>query len=280
MDYHTILSKLTTSWVPQTVWSILSHYREHTSTVVNYLYGANIAKYRLLESYHHPYKQALIDGDFLLPDGIALRTLWRIRNKTGIISGPSMIHNLNGTDLIDWILTDMCTNHSHIHISVYCNFDPTLGLEPGQLIQGAQNYLHTHYNLSLGYAVDKAYSWPDTRSRSDYDQSIAYHTGPKIVLVCTGTPQQEIRIAQHRQMRADRGCLVLAQGGTLDFWAGIEPRAPKLIRKLHLEFVYRLIVNPRKNWKKVLISLTIIWLIIKGVAVYRYRGDHRHNSLS
>ena len=81
-------------------------------------------------------------------------------------------------------------------------------------------------------------------------------------MICTGTPHQELWIHTHRQAIADRGCIVLAQGGTLDFWTGQESRAPLWIRNLHLEFFYRLIANPRKNWKKVLISLMMIWIII------------------
>ena len=38
-------------------------------------------------------------------------------------------------------------------------------------------------------------------------------------------------------------------GGVLDYMAGRVPRAPRLVRSLELEFLYRLVVEPRR-WRR------------------------------
>lgn len=269
MSYYPIIDKLSTQTASDTIWQIISHYHQYGSTVVNYLYGANIIKYQLLEDQQNTYKQALLDGDFLLPDGIALRTLRVLWRQAGIINGPSTISNLNGTDMIDKILTHLTAQGYHIHLSLYCNYDPKLRIQAGELIAGAKTYLATHYNISIDYAVDKLYGGPETRDRTQYAQTKSPQSSHEnkqtinIILVCTGTPHQEWRIAQNRSYIKQHHCLVLAQGWTLDFRSGKEPRAPQRLRSLHGEFIYRLIINPRKNRKKCLISLMMIWLIVK-----------------
>jgi exopolysaccharide biosynthesis WecB/TagA/CpsF family protein len=57
--------------------------------------------------------------------------------------------------------------------------------------------------------------------------------------------------------------LAFSQGGTFDFWAGTEKRAPKIFLKLKLEWFWRLITNPKKNFKKVYYSLFLFWYFWK-----------------
>jgi N-acetylglucosaminyldiphosphoundecaprenol N-acetyl-beta-D-mannosaminyltransferase len=65
-----------------------------------------------------------------------------------------------------------------------------------------------------------------------------------IIFVSLGAPKQELWIA--RNMDKLRANVFIGLGGTLDFISGKIPRAPSLFRKLNLEWLYRVFVEPRR----------------------------------
>ena len=68
--------------------------------------------------------------------------------------------------------------------------------------------------------------------------------GADILVVGLGFPKQECWLAAHRsELRVP---VALGLGGTIDFLAGEQRRAPRRIRNLHLEWLYRLMTNPRR----------------------------------
>lgn len=70
------------------------------------------------------------------------------------------------------------------------------------------------------------------------------NSGADILLVAMGIPKQEKWIRAHR---ASLGCSVLiGVGGTLDVLSGQVRRAPRLIQALRLEWLWRVVSNPRK----------------------------------
>lgn len=61
---------------------------------------------------------------------------------------------------------------------------------------------------------------------------------PHIVMVCLGNPKQEAWIFKHRsKLKAN---VVFGNGGALDFWSGSAKRAPDVIRRIGLEWLFRL----------------------------------------
>lgn len=68
---------------------------------------------------------------------------------------------------------------------------------------------------------------------------------PDMLLVCFGAPAQELWIAQNKdKIPALKVCLAL--GGSLDVYAGRARRAPRLFIKLRLEWLYRLLRDPKR----------------------------------
>lgn len=68
-------------------------------------------------------------------------------------------------------------------------------------------------------------------------------SGADVLFVCLGAPAQEKWIYANRAKMKDV-TLFLALGGSLDGYAGIVKRAPKIFIKLGLEWFYRLIKEP------------------------------------
>ena len=69
-------------------------------------------------------------------------------------------------------------------------------------------------------------------------------SGADILFVCLGVPMQEKWIAEHRHEINAK--LIIGLGGTLDVFAGTVKRAPKFFVKANLEWLYRLIKEPRR----------------------------------
>lgn len=67
---------------------------------------------------------------------------------------------------------------------------------------------------------------------------------PEIVTVALGSPRQEFLIAKLREVHP--GAFYMGVGGSYDVFVGKIRRAPKLLRQLHLEWLYRLITQPRR----------------------------------
>lgn len=83
------------------------------------------------------------------------------------------------------------------------------------------------------------------------------------VFICVGSPQQEM-IAKACEARGDCVGLGLCVGASLDFLAGKQTRSPEWMQKARLEWLYRLVKEPRRMWKRYLVDGPVIfWLWIK-----------------
>lgn len=67
---------------------------------------------------------------------------------------------------------------------------------------------------------------------------------PDIVLVALGVPKQELLIAKHYD-NFSKGIFV-GVGGTFDVISGTKKRAPQIIQKLNIEWLYRIIGNKER----------------------------------
>lgn len=68
------------------------------------------------------------------------------------------------------------------------------------------------------------------------------HCRPDVLVVGLGTPKQELWLRQY-QSQLSVG-VAIASGGTIDFMAGRQRRAPRWVQKLRLEWSHRLLTNP------------------------------------
>ena len=74
-----------------------------------------------------------------------------------------------------------------------------------------------------------------------------------VVAVCLGAPKQEKWIATYRDELPSID-IFMAIGATVDFEAGMKPRAPKFASELGLEWLYRLLSEPKRLWKRYLLD--------------------------
>ncbi len=95
-------------------------------------------------------------------------------------------------------------------------------------------------------------------------------SGADIIWVGLGAPKQEHWMYAHK---GKVHALMFGVGAGFDFHAGTVKRAPKLIRKLYLEWLYRLFQDPKRLWKRYLTSnVKFIFYILKS-ALFRKNKD-------
>lgn len=86
-------------------------------------------------------------------------------------------------------------------------------------------------------------------------------SGANIVLVGRGCPRQEIWVSDHLNMVH---APMLAVGAAFDFHAGVLKQAPAWMQKNGLEWFFRLIQEPKRLWRRYLITNSIfIYLIVR-----------------
>ncbi|MDR3209569.1 MAG: WecB/TagA/CpsF family glycosyltransferase [Oscillospiraceae bacterium] len=89
---------------------------------------------------------------------------------------------------------------------------------------------------------------------------------PDLLFVCLGAPKQELWMAENAARLKVKLCVGL--GGALDVFAGTVRRAPEAWRRLGLEWLYRLLREPRR--------IARMWrlpLFLVSAALERLRGN-------
>lgn len=75
-------------------------------------------------------------------------------------------------------------------------------------------------------------------------------SGAQIVCVGLGCPRQEVWAYE---MRERLGVPILAVGAAFDFHAGTQPQAPRWMQRRGLEWLFRLVSEPRRLWRRYLL---------------------------
>lgn len=85
---------------------------------------------------------------------------------------------------------------------------------------------------------------------------------PDILFVGLGAPKQEKWIYKHKNQY--KVPVSIGVGAAFDFYSGIVKRAPKWMQNVGLEWFWRLMMEPRRLWKRYLIDDPIFfWLVLK-----------------
>jgi exopolysaccharide biosynthesis WecB/TagA/CpsF family protein len=90
---------------------------------------------------------------------------------------------------------------------------------------------------------------------------LAEQTKPALIILGMGMPKQEA-VARYLKTHLTHPCLIISGGAVLDFMAGKVDRAPLILRRLGLEWIYRLYREPKRLFKRYVI----------GNLVFLYRG--------
>ncbi len=205
---------------------------EHAARVVTP--NAEIA----YEALHDENMRTLLNSaELMLPDGAGVVL------ASKILKTP-LKQKVAGVDFADGLLGVLETTGQSLYL---------LGSKPGIGELAAQKMMQKHPRLRIagiadGYFQDEA---------PVIDKINA--SGADVLFVCLGAPKQEQFMARHQ--KALHVKLMAGLGGTLDSFAGTVKRAPKWMIRLNLEWLYRLIKEP-KRFKRMLRLPKYLWAVV------------------
>lgn len=176
------------------------------------------------------YARAVAAADVLLPDGIGIAL-------AGKMSGHAPTANLNGTDLVPELLVQAAKMGKSVFL---------FGGRPGTADAAAARLAFDIPSLRIAGTRDGYAGAADTQAVIDGIND----SGADIVLVALGVPMQEIWL--HRHAGSLNAELTMGVGALFDFLAGNVQRAPKVVRRAKLEWVWRLAMEPRRMAKRYL----------------------------
>lgn len=172
--------------------------------------------------------QALSSADTLFRDGSGMAILYRMLHLS-----PGL--NLNGTDLIPQLIS----RFNGCPIALY-------GTQEPYLTQASAAISKT---LADSSCIDVADGFSDAEAYIERAKA----NRPALIVLGMGMPKQEA-IARMLQTQLDFPCLVVCGGAIIDFLGGKTQRAPRLLRALGLEWIFRLFLEPRRLFTRYVVG--------------------------
>jgi N-acetylglucosaminyldiphosphoundecaprenol N-acetyl-beta-D-mannosaminyltransferase len=169
-----------------------------------------------------------------LADGAPLVALSRL-------VGTPLPGRVTGSDLLD----PVCRGAAERRLSVYL-----LGGRPGSADLAAAQLAHRHPGLRLHAACPGPGFELDPAANAAVLADIRAAT-PNILFVCLGAPKQETWAAAHLSELPP--LVAIGAGASVDYLSGATRRAPVGWQRLGLEWLFRLLQEPRRLWRRYLI---------------------------
>lgn len=167
--------------------------------------------------------EMLLDSqNIIVPDGIGIV-------KAARISGFNINERVPGIEIAEKLLE----YGNKYHKSVYL-----FGAKQ-EVLESLKNNIESKYpNIKLlgmcnGYVRNK---------EEEYKKIIKLN--PDIVLVALGIPTQEKLI--YKYLQEFKSGIFVGVGGSFDVLSGMKKRAPKIFQKLNIEWLYRILKEPKR----------------------------------
>jgi 1,2-diacylglycerol 3-beta-glucosyltransferase len=133
-----------------------------------------------------------------------------------------------------------------------------LGGEGGAAADAARRLVRDHPELAVAGWYEPPRAGLD---EMDGDAIVAMieRSGARVLLVALGNPKQELWIARHRE-RLTPVSVAIGVGCVFDLWAGRARRAPRWMQRSGLEWLHRLLSEPRRLAGRYATDAT--WLVV------------------
>ena len=190
------------------------------------------------------FKKALISSDVLLPDGISMVLAAKLLMNT-------VIHKIAGADIHQYLLNQANTKKQKVFY---------LGASKSTL-ELIKNRIRKEFpNIEVA-----SYSPPYKTFFSEDDNKVMLkHINtfqPDVLFVGMTAPKQEKWVHTHKEnINANT---IVSIGAVFDFYADTVKRAPKWMIDAGLEWLYRLLKEPKRMWRRYLIGNTkFCWYVV------------------
>ena len=178
------------------------------------------------------YHRCLAATDWVCVDGVGMKI-------AGRILGREIRDNVNGTDLFPRLCAELAAGGHSVYL---------LGARPGVAKRVAEWALARHPRLRVVGA--RSGYWGSYEEAGVIESIRAAR--PDVLLVAMGAPLQEKWL--RRNLEATGATVGIGVGGLFDFYSGRIPRAPVWLRRLGGEWIFRLLQEPGRMWRRYILG--------------------------
>ena len=181
---------------------------------------------------HESYRRVLLEADLVYADGMAV--VWAAR-----MLGERLPERVNAGDFIP----AFCRRCAEEGISVYL-----LGSKAEESAGAARAFVAAAPGLRIAGHHDGYFSEAETAEVIDE----VNRSGADVLLVGMGVPRQELFVAQNREALQVPVCWCV--GALFEYYSGSRARAPAWMRRCGFEWLFRLVLEPRRMWRRYLVG--------------------------
>jgi N-acetylglucosaminyldiphosphoundecaprenol N-acetyl-beta-D-mannosaminyltransferase len=192
------------------------------------------------------FRSILQSADLRLIDGFGVTLASKLR-------GISVGERYTGVDFMEGILAMLSNGSSRV---LFLGGSPNLAVELAKCYE--KKYPSIQFNGITGIKNINTYQ-SDQEGKSILKEIAVYR--PHIIFAAFGSPFQEKFFWKNKSELKNTICVGV--GGAFDFLSGNVPRAPKILRVIGLEWLFRLILQPWR-WKRQLRLIRFLWLVALG----------------
>jgi exopolysaccharide biosynthesis WecB/TagA/CpsF family protein len=176
------------------------------------------------------HRRVLAAADLVTPDGAPIAWTLRVKGHRGQprLDGPGTM----------WRLLE-AAQAQQLPVGFY-------GSEPAVLQTLVQRLRAAFPALRVAYSHAPPFRELSADEREQDCREIT-SSGAVLLFVSLGCPKQEFWMAAHRDRLP---CVMLGVGAAFDYHAGTLSRAPAWMRRCGLEWLYRLLHEPRRLWRR------------------------------
>jgi N-acetylglucosaminyldiphosphoundecaprenol N-acetyl-beta-D-mannosaminyltransferase len=198
-------------------------------------YVAVTGMHGIMEAQHEPaFKAVLNAADLVVPDGMPLVWLGRIR-------GRPVNRRVYGPEL----MLEVCRRTASRNVSHFL-----VGGAPGVADRLATALRHRFAELAISGTCSPPFHPLSEGQEEDLLETIN-RAAPDIVWVGFSTPKQEQWMHRHRNRL--NAAVLLGVGAAFDIHSGTRSQAPAWMRENGWEWLFRLIQEPRRLWRRYLL---------------------------
>lgn len=183
----------------------------------------------------HNFASVVNSADLVVPDGRPI--FWAQR-----LLGFNEAQQVRGQDLMNYLCANAARNQ--LNIGLYG------GSSEAVLSKVRAELLKLHPELQIPYAYSPPFKNLSSLEMADIADAINT-AGVNILFVGIGCPKQELWMAAQK---GSVNCVMLGVGAAFDFISGSKSHAPRWMQYAGLEWLFRLISEPSRLWKRYLIQ--------------------------
>jgi N-acetylglucosaminyldiphosphoundecaprenol N-acetyl-beta-D-mannosaminyltransferase len=199
-------------------------------------------------------QRILIDADLVLADGFPIV-------KLAPFFGPGLKGRVTGSDLTPML----AARAEQEGFSLY-----GLGSAEGVAEEAMHRLVERHPKLRIAGAYAPPFApLLDMDHRGILKRLEA--AGPDILFVALGAPKQEKFI--HMHVRGWNVPVAIGVGASLDFITGEQRRAPVWMRRMHLEWLWRICCNPRRLFSRYAANMGFLLSATRQMISIHYMSD-------